>query len=120
MKIVYLVRHSENIKKGNLKFISNFDEQELNERLPLSISGETKAYNMAKKFFDGNIDQIWSSSYERAISTAKYIAEFNDLNINVSVLFNERKLGIDKKLESMGIEEGDIVKILDFEFEYRK
>ena len=31
-----------------------------------------------------------------------------------------RKLGIDEKLESMGIEEGNIVKILDFEFEYRK
>ena len=31
-----------------------------------------------------------------------------------------RKMGIDEKLESMGIEEGNIVKILDFEFEYRK
>ena len=31
-----------------------------------------------------------------------------------------RKLGIDDKLESMGIEEGAIVKILDFEFEYHK
>lgn len=31
-----------------------------------------------------------------------------------------RKMGIDEKLESMGIEEGSIVKILDFEFEYRK
>ena len=31
-----------------------------------------------------------------------------------------KKLGVDDKLESMGIEEGDIVKILDFEFEYRK
>lgn len=31
-----------------------------------------------------------------------------------------RKMGIDDKLESMGITEGSIVKILDFEFEYRK
>ncbi len=31
-----------------------------------------------------------------------------------------RKMGIDDKLESMGIEEGAIVKILDFEFEYHK
>lgn len=31
-----------------------------------------------------------------------------------------RNMGIDEKLESMGIEEGNIVKILDFEFEYRK
>ncbi len=31
-----------------------------------------------------------------------------------------RKIGIDDELEKMGIEEGDIVKILDYEFEYRK
>ena len=31
-----------------------------------------------------------------------------------------RKMGIDDKLENMGAKEGDIVKILDFEFEYRK
>lgn len=35
-------------------------------------------------------------------------------------IYKLRKLGIDEKLESMGIQEGDIVKILDFEFEYRK
>ena len=31
-----------------------------------------------------------------------------------------RKMGIDDKLEKMGAVEGDIVKILDFSFEYRK
>ena len=31
-----------------------------------------------------------------------------------------RKLGVDDKLEELGVEEGDIVRILDFEFEYRK
>lgn len=31
-----------------------------------------------------------------------------------------RKLGIDDKLESMNIQEGDIVKILDYEFEWKK
>ena len=31
-----------------------------------------------------------------------------------------RKMGVDEKLEELGIEEGDIVKILDFEFEYKK
>ena len=30
-----------------------------------------------------------------------------------------RKLGIDDKLKEMGINEGDIVRILDYEFEYR-
>ena len=31
-----------------------------------------------------------------------------------------RKWGVDDKLEEMGAKEGDIVRILDFEFEYRK
>ena len=31
-----------------------------------------------------------------------------------------RKMGIDDELEKMQIEEGDIVRILDFEFEYTK
>ena len=31
-----------------------------------------------------------------------------------------RKMGIDDKLEEMGAKEGDIVRILDFDFEYRK
>ena len=31
-----------------------------------------------------------------------------------------RNMGIDEELEKMGIEEGDIIKILDYEFEYTK
>ena len=31
-----------------------------------------------------------------------------------------RRLGIDDKLKEMGIEEGDIIRILDYEFEYTK
>ena len=31
-----------------------------------------------------------------------------------------RKMGIDDELERMGIEEGDIVRILDYEFEYTR
>ena len=31
-----------------------------------------------------------------------------------------RHMGLDDELESMNIKEGDIVRILDYEFEYRK
>lgn len=31
-----------------------------------------------------------------------------------------RKMGVDDKLEELGAQEGDIVRVLDFEFEYRK
>lgn len=34
-------------------------------------------------------------------------------------LYQIKKLGVDAELEKMGIKEGDIVKILDFSFEYR-
>ena len=30
-----------------------------------------------------------------------------------------KQLGVDEKLKEMGVEEGDTIKILDFEFEYR-
>ena len=31
-----------------------------------------------------------------------------------------KKMGIEDKLREMGAEDGDIIKILDYEFEYRK
>ena len=31
-----------------------------------------------------------------------------------------RKMGVDDELEKMGIQEGDIIRILDYEFEYTK
>ena len=31
-----------------------------------------------------------------------------------------RKMGVDEELEKMGVQEGDIIKILDYEFEYTK
>ena len=31
-----------------------------------------------------------------------------------------RNLGIDDELENMGVQEGDIIRILDYEFEYTK
>ena len=35
-------------------------------------------------------------------------------------LYQIKKMGVDAELEKMGIQEGDIVKILDFSFEYQK
>ena len=31
-----------------------------------------------------------------------------------------RNMGVDEELEKMGVKEGDIIKILDYEFEYTK
>ena len=39
-----------------------------------------------------NIKELWSSSYSRAIGTAKYIAKKNNLLINIDSRFNERMI----------------------------
>lgn len=93
MTTIYLIRHSEPLKDID---IYNTDEDifAINKNNPLSINGE----EMSKKFSNNkefkNIDVIWSSNYTRAISTAKYFANNNNLKINVSKEFGERKQGI--------------------------
>ena len=44
-----------------------------------------------------NIDVLWSSNYVRAISTAKYIAYQNNIELNIDENFDERKLRLFKK-----------------------
>ena len=41
-----------------------------------------------------NIDEVWASNYVRAIQTAKYISDKNNLQINISTAFDERHYGI--------------------------
>ncbi len=83
MKIIYLIRHSEPLKDKQLK----------NEEIPLSENGKLLAQTIATNLFKENIDEIWSSEYKRAIETAQYIAQYNNLEININSNFNERKLG---------------------------
>lgn len=93
MKTIFLVRHLEPLKKEKINYINHDSEQMQNELFPLSINGENKAALLTSKLFATNINNLWSSQYVRAISTAKYIAETNNLMINVSSDFNERKIG---------------------------
>lgn len=93
MKTIYLVRHSKPLNSNNLLFDNGIDKQSQNEKIPLSKEGEELAYKMALNYFNSNINYLWSSTYERAISTAKYIALLNNISINITPLFNERKIG---------------------------
>ena len=90
--IVYLIRHSEQLKIDGIKNIKE-EQQISNEKILLSVEGEIKASNLSKIDELQDIDVIWSSNYVRAISTAKYIAYENNLSINLDTNFNERKLG---------------------------
>ena len=72
--------------------ISNEESQISNEKIILSVEGERKALEISKLKELRNIDVVWSSNYVRAISTAKYIANQNHIEINIDENFNERKL----------------------------
>ena len=91
--IVYLIRHSEPSKIINY-LDSNDNLQVRNEKNVLSSFGEEKAKELSLNKEMQNIDVVISSKYVRAISTAKYIAENNSININIIEDFGERKFGI--------------------------
>ena len=65
-----------------------------NEKMPLSIEGEELASNISKESELQNIDVVISSNYVRAMSTAKYISNVNNVNLIVNSAFGERKFGV--------------------------
>ena len=65
-----------------------------NEKMPLSIEGEELASNISKESELQNIDVVISSNYVRAMSTAKYISNANNVNLIVNSAFGERKFGV--------------------------
>ena len=89
---IYLIRHAEPLKSNNINNSDNLQIQ--NEKWPLTVSGEKKAKELSEKEELQNIDLVISSNYVRTISTAKYIADKNNTNINIMEDFNERKFRI--------------------------
>ncbi len=89
---IYLIRHSKPIKVNN-----NFNNDNLqiqNEKSSLSIEGEQIAQEKLNKEEFDNADILFSSNYVRTIQTAKYLADKNNLEINVVSDLGERKFGI--------------------------
>ena len=90
--IIYLVRHAETVDENGIRN-TNEDSQIINEKEILSVEGEEQAKKLSENDELKNLDIIWSSSYTRAKATAKYIANTNNLPINLDSNLNERKLG---------------------------
>lgn len=112
--VVYLIRHSESTPKSNVKYISNNDSNQLqNEKSFLSVSGEKRAEALSKHPELQNIDAVYSSSYVRAMETAKYIAFENNTIINVDERLNERKIG---EMDDMDWKEFNRLQMKDFDF----
>ena len=90
--IVYFIRHADTIDEKGIRKTKE-TSQMINEKEILSIKGEEDSKRLSKNEELKNIDTIWCSSYVRAKQTAKYIAEENNLQINLDDRLNERKLG---------------------------
>ena len=101
MTIVYLIRHSMQLRENGINS-SLDDSQMINEKIILSVEGEEKAKKLSELDELQNIDIIYSSSYVRTKGTAKYIANKNNLDINIDNRLNERKLGNLEKLKELG------------------
>ena len=93
MTTIYLIRHSKPLKVNNT--FNNDNLQIQNEKSSLSIEGEQIAQEkLSKNEFD-NLDILFSSSYVRAIQTAKYLSAKSGLEINIISDLGERKFVID-------------------------
>lgn len=100
-KDIFLIRHSEQLKiKDTKKY--DISDQINNEKIILSVKGEMFAREISELQIMQNIDMLWSSNYVRALETAKYIAEKNNIEINVDSRLNERKLGDLESLKKLG------------------
>ncbi len=90
--IIYLIRHAETVDENGIRNTSE-DSQMINEKEILSVQGEEQSKKLSENIELNNLDTIWSSSYTRAKATAKYIANTNNLPLNLDSNLNERRLG---------------------------
>ncbi len=96
MTTIYISKHSEPVSYDLLNYIDGEKQQYMNERLILSVNGERKAKMLSECEEMKKIDVVFSSHYVRTMSTAKYVAERNNLKININKQFGERIHGVDK------------------------
>ena len=94
MTTIYLIRHSRPFRDLLGEYNSNEQEQIRNEKNPLSGDGELRAKKLSEYNELQDVDIIFSSHYVRAMATAKYIAEKNNIKLNVDCRFGERKFGV--------------------------
>ena len=93
--VVYLIKHSDVIPKGNFHIIDANDEyQGMFEKAVLSVQGEEKAKRLSNLSVLQGLDAVYSSNHAKTIGTAKYMASLNHTVIQVDSRLNERKIGM--------------------------
>lgn len=92
---IYFIRHS-----GPFVQIDNYSNDnkvlwsEFNKNMILSSKGEENAKSLCDVEELKNINELYSSNSSRAIETAKYLSELNNLKIKLDDRINEREFGI--------------------------
>lgn len=93
MTKVYLIRHADSLKENLGVYLADDTNQEINEKCVLSPKGEEEAKQFAQKDEIKQIKILWTSNAVRAISTAKYISDTNNVKLNINEEFKERIIG---------------------------
>lgn len=95
MKTIYLIRHSAPfVEIENYINNDNVLWNEFNKNMILSPLGEENAKKLCNVNELKNIDEIYASNSSRAIETAKYLAEKNNIKIKLDERINEREFGV--------------------------
>lgn len=96
MKTIYLIKHS-----GPFVDIKNYEDYEnvlwedYNRNMILSVDGEKRAEKLCEIEELNNVERIFASDSVRAIASAKYLAEKNNIKIELDERINERIFGIE-------------------------
>ncbi len=95
MTTIYLIRHSVRMPQNQIESYNTIQNELLkNEKIILSIEGEKRAEILSKEKELQNIDVVYSSNCVRALQTAKYIMESQNLKVNIDERLDERRVGI--------------------------
>ena len=90
MTTIYLIRHSEKLKKG---IIQNNDFELDTKAMTLTVEGERLAKELSDIPELSKVEKIYSSPYARSVATAKYLAAKLNLDIYLDSRLEEIKTG---------------------------
>ena len=95
MKTIYIIRHSAPfVEIENYDDYKNVPWSEYNRNMILSREGEENAKKLCEIEELKHLDSVFSADSFRAIGTAKYVVEINNLKIKLDNRINERNLGV--------------------------
>lgn len=91
---IYIVRHGQSLsnaayESGKIQHSTDYGELQS----PLSELGKKQAREVAKKLRSVHFDAIFSSDLNRAVETAKFIAEDRNLTVKTEKTIRERMYG---------------------------